>query len=142
LEKKDFIWKKRQEWKITDEFFKREKELTKEPVPEINKDKKDLADIKTLISNWRKAWQDKDLEKYMNSYSKDFSSQGLSRVEWKTHKSNIIKQCKQIKVNISNLKIKLIAPDKAKAYFDQEYYDDKYNDKSKKTIKLIKKNGK
>jgi murein L,D-transpeptidase YafK len=141
-EKRLYLEKTGQGWKITDEFFKREKEFTRESVPKINKDKKDLADIKTLISNWRKAWQSKDLVKYMNSYSEDFFSQGFNRAEWKIHKSNTIKKYSRIKVNISNLKIELTAPDEAKAYFVQEYYADEYNDKGKKTIKLIKKNGK
>ena len=126
---------------VTDEFFKREKEISKEPVPQLSKDEKDLAAIRILISNWRKAWQGKDIKKYMKSYSKDFASQGLDRVEWEKHKSNINKQRSQIRINISNLKIELVAPDKAQAHFDQDYYADEYNDRGKKTIKLIKKNG-
>ncbi|HUU41058.1 MAG TPA: L,D-transpeptidase family protein [Desulfatiglandales bacterium] len=141
-EKRLYLQKNVEKWEIIDEFFKQEKELSKEPTSPTSEKQEDLSAIENLISNWRKAWQEKDLEGYMDSYATDFFSQGLNREDWGIYKSEIIKQYSQIKVNMSNLKIDLLSPDKAKITFIQEYYADKYSDKGKKTIKLIKKNGK
>ena len=89
-----------------------------------------------------KAWQGKDLQRYMASYSEEFFSLGLDKKGWKRHKSEINKRYAQIRVKISNLKIRLLSSERAVVYFDQEYSSHKYHDRGKKTIKLIKRDGK
>ena len=61
---------------------------------------------------------------------------------WKRHKSNINKRYGQIRVRISNLKIRLISPERATVHFEQDYSSDKYYDRGRKTIQLIKRDGK
>jgi murein L,D-transpeptidase YafK len=140
-EKRLYLQKKSPEWKIMDEFFKKKKELTRE-VPSRPKREEEFLTIKRLVSNWQKAWQEKDLQRYMADYSEDFFSLGLDRKGWKRHKSEINKRYGQIRVTISNLRIKLLSSERATVYFDQEYSADRYHDMGKKTIKLIKRDGK
>jgi len=140
-EKRLYLQKKSPEWKIMDEFFKKKKELTRE-VPSRLRREEEFLTIKRLVSNWQKAWQEKDLQRYMAIYSEDFFSLGLDRKGWKRHKSEINKRYGQIRVTISNLRIKLLSSERATVYFDQEYSSDRYHDKGKKTIKLIKRDGK
>jgi len=139
--KRLYLQKGSPEWKIMDEFFQREKEVTRE-VPSRLRREEEFLTIKRLISDWRKAWQEKDLQGYMFSYAEDFSSLGLDRKDWKRHKSEINKRYGQIRIRISNLKIKLLSSDRATAYFDQEYTSDRHHDKGRKTIRLIKRDGK
>jgi murein L,D-transpeptidase YafK len=140
-EKRLYLEKKDAEWKIIDEFFKKKKELVREAPLKLKREEELLA-IKRLISNWQKVWQEKDLQKYIDSYSEDFSSLGLDRKGWKRHKSEINRRYGQIRVTISNLKIKLISSKRAKACFDQKYSSDQYHDRGEKTIQLIKRGGK
>ncbi len=140
-EKKLYLQKKGPNWKITDEFFNKKKELIQEAPLRLKREKELLA-IEGLISGWQNAWQEKDLQRYMASYSEDFFSLGLDRKGWRRHKSKINERYNKIRVTISNLKIKLLSSEKATVYFDQEYSSDSYYDKGKKTIRLIKRDGK
>ena len=78
----------------------------------------------------------------MDNYSEDFSSLGLDHNGWKRKKSEINKRYAQIRVRIRNLKIKLLSSERATVYFYQEYSSDQYHDRGKKTIHLIKGDGK
>jgi len=139
-EKRLYLQREGSEWKITDEFFKKTKEHIQEH-PELKKEEAFLA-IKRLISDWQKAWQEKDLQRYMASYSEGFSSLGLDLKGWKRRKSEINKRCGQIKVTITNLKIKILSSKRAMVNFDQEYSSVIHHDKGRKTIQLIDREGK
>jgi TolA-binding protein len=110
--------------------------------PSTSQREEELLGVKRLISSWQKAWQEKDIQGYMANYSKDFFSLGLDREGWKRHRSEINKRGGQIKVGISNLKIKLQSSERATARFEQEYSYDSYHDRGEKTLQLIKKDGK
>ena len=138
--KRLYLQKKSPEWKITNEFFKKGKDLAHKAPAKVQREKGLLA-ITRLISNWQRAWQEKDLQSYMAMYSRDFFSLGLDRDGWKRHKSEINKRYSRISVEISNLHIRLLSFERATARFDQEYRSDKYHDKGKKTIQLVKRNG-
>jgi murein L,D-transpeptidase YafK len=140
-EKRLYLQKKGAEWKITDEFFRKKKELVQRVPSELQREE-EISVIKGLISDWHKAWQEKDLQRYMDNYSKEFFSFGLDHNGWKRNKSEINKRYAQIRVRIRNLKIKLLSSERATVYFDQEYSSDQYHDKGKKTIHLIKRDGK
>ncbi len=140
-EKRLYLQKKSPEWKIMDEFFKKKKEFAQK-VPSRLRREEEFLTIKRLVSNWQKAWQEKNLQRYMANYSEDFFSLGLDRKGWKRHKSEINKRYGQITVTINNLRIKLLSSERATVYFDQEYSSDRYHDMGKKTIKLIKRDGK
>jgi len=141
-EKRLYLQKRGPEWKIIDEFFKKKRELARRGVPSKLQRDRELLAIKRLISSWQEAWQEKDLQRYMASYSEDFFAHGLDRDGWKRHKFEINKRYGQIRVSISNLKIKLLSPERATVYFDQDYSSDKYHDRGRKTIQLIKRDGK
>ena len=141
-EKRLYLQKRGPEWKIIDEFFKKKRELARRRVPPKLQRDRELLAIKHLISSWQEAWQEKDLQRYMASYSEDFFAHGLDRDGWKRHKFEINKRYGQIRVSISNLKIKLLSPERATVYFDQDYSSDKYHDSGRKTIQLIKRDGK
>lgn len=139
-EKRLYLQIEGSEWKIIDEFFKKKKEHIQER-PGLKKEEAVLA-IKRLISDWQKAWQEKDLQRYMGSYSEGFSSLGLDLKGWKRRKSEINKRCGQIKVTITNPKIKILSSKRAMVNFDQEYSSVIHHDKGKKTIQLINREGK
>jgi uncharacterized protein (TIGR02246 family) len=116
--------------------------VSAQKVPPKPRREEEFLAIKRLISNWQKAWQEKDLQGYIASYSEDFFSHGLDRDGWKRHKSKINKRYGQIRVTISNLKIRLISPERATVHFEQDYSSDEYYDRGRKTIQLIKRDGK
>jgi murein L,D-transpeptidase YafK len=140
-EKRLYLLKKSPEWKITYEFFTKQRGPVV-TVPAEEAKERELLSINRLISRWKKAWQDKDLNGYMSAYAEDFASLGLDRDGWRRHKSDINRRYREIRVEFSNLKIKLLSQKEATVSFDQEYRSDMYCDKGKKTIQLVKRKGK
>jgi uncharacterized protein (TIGR02246 family) len=139
-EKRLYLLKKSPEWKITYEFFTRQRELAGGVPQEVAKNK-ELSAIKRLISRWRKAWQEKDLKGYMAAYARDFSSLGLDRDGWRRHKSDLNRKCRRIHIEVRNLRIQLLSSDTAIVRFDQEYSSDRHYDNGRKTIQLVKRDG-
>jgi len=65
----------------------------------------DSTFFKQLINDWKSSWENKDLERYLGFYSKNFDNFKKDYKAWKKHKNRIIKQTKQIFVGISDLSI-------------------------------------
>lgn len=138
--KRLYLLKKSPEWKITYEFFTRKKVLAgKLPVDVARK--MELSSIERLISRWQEAWQKKDLEGYMAAYAEDFTSSGLDRDGWRNHKAQLNRKNRSIRVELRDLRIKLISSERAIVHFDQEYHSDNHYDQGRKTIQLVKRDG-
>jgi murein L,D-transpeptidase YafK len=138
--KRLYLLKKSPEWKITYEFFTRQRKLAGK-VPAEVASKRELSAIKRLISRWQEAWQEKDLEGYMAAYAEDFFALGLDRDGWRRHKAELNRKNRRIRVEVRNLRIKLMSSKRAIVRFDQEYSSDRLHDHGTKTIQLVKKDG-
>ena len=55
--------------------------------------------IKSFFEGWIAAWENKDIESYINHYHEDFSAQGKDRDAWKAYKNSLNKKYSDIKVN-------------------------------------------
>lgn len=61
--------------------------------------------LERTIEEWRRSWQDKDIDRYMSFYSPQFSSDHKDRHAWKAYKSRLAKQYSQIRVDIDDLRL-------------------------------------
>jgi len=61
--------------------------------------------IYQLIEKWKAGWESKDIDSYMNSYSKDFKTNGMDWQKWKRYKDNLNRQYKYISVSLSDMRI-------------------------------------
>lgn len=68
----------------------------------LEKDKRELIDI---VEEWRKSWQDKDIEKYIAFYSRKFTSGSKNWSQWKEYKARLAKKYKEINVEIDDLNL-------------------------------------
>jgi len=59
--------------------------------------------LKNLIGDWRKAWQSKEIERYMSHYHSSFRSEGKSWDPWKTHKAKLATLYEEIQVAIQDM---------------------------------------
>ena len=59
--------------------------------------------LETLIGDWRKAWQGKQIGRYMSHYHSSFHSEGKSWDHWKAHKTKIAEIYEEIQVAIQDL---------------------------------------
>ena len=95
------------------------------------------------VQDWVAAWSSKDVAKYLAFYAADFKTPGgESRKDWEAARSERISKPKSIRVSISDAKVKMIDDSHATVTFRQSYRSSKLNTTSKKTLALVKTDGK
>jgi len=57
--------------------------------------------IRNEIEQWRKAWQSKDLEKYLSFYGDDFKALGMNKAQWREFKSSLNTKYGEIDIKLS-----------------------------------------
>jgi murein L,D-transpeptidase YafK len=93
--------------------------------------------VKTIIDDWKTAWEQKDIDNYISYYSEDFRSQDMNINQWKRYKDRLYHQYNTIKVNIEDLRL-LHYDGYIVAVFKQEYSSDSLRDIGIKRLYLTK----
>lgn len=57
-----------------------------------------------FIESWKTAWQKKNVNNYMNHYSKSFNSRGMSYAAWKKDKDGIWNRNKDLRIVLDHIK--------------------------------------
>ncbi len=99
---------------------------------EQEKEKKQLLEV---IEDWRRAWENKEIDRYMSYYSPRFTSDGKNREQWKEYKAIVANKYKEISVEIENLRL-LKNDGIVMAKFDQRYSTDRLQSKGEKRLYL------
>jgi len=133
--KKLYLRKNSNEWKIIGEFFQPSK-TKKAPVKK--RVLAGLTDIKEFINLWIKAWEKKDLKRYISCYDARFRSRGMDLNAWEKHRKKLNRKYRSVKIDISGLKIKRSSSNTAKVSFKQDYQADIYRDFGLKEMVLTK----
>ena len=76
------------------------------------KDTPRLARAKEFFANWLKAWSEKDLTGYVESYADEYKAEGMNRLAFAKYKNELNKKYDTIKVTASDVK-----------YYFHEKYD-------------------
>jgi tetratricopeptide (TPR) repeat protein len=93
--------------------------------------------ILVAIENWKRAWEDKNMDNYLDSYSPNFIyPNNMSKEEWEKYRTNRIVSKKIITISISNIKLRF-KKEKVTATFKQNYKSGKLNQTSYKTLVLV-----
>jgi tetratricopeptide (TPR) repeat protein len=101
----------------------------------------DEAAVESSVNAWAKAWSDKNMSAYLASYSADFDPPGRqTKSEWAKERESRIVTKNKITVDLSDMTIK-IDGSKATARFRQAYKGDSFVSNSRKTLDLVKSNG-
>ncbi|MBB4841961.1 tetratricopeptide (TPR) repeat protein [Paucibacter oligotrophus] len=93
--------------------------------------------LNKAVQAWAQAWSERDMKDYYKAYAPEFKGKSASRKAWEEDRRARIMGKKKIKVELSQLKIKLNG-DKASVSFRQDYNSDSLDVKSSKTLQLIK----
>ena len=113
--------------------------LTLMPQDEL---RQEAEDIRKFIEGWRRAWVNKDHQAYRAAYAPEFvNSDGRSFEGWMTHKENVARNYKTIKVEVKDLRI-FRHRDVIAAVFEQDYRgDQRFTSVGLKRLYLGKING-
>ncbi|MEW6410082.1 MAG: L,D-transpeptidase family protein [Nitrospirota bacterium] len=100
--------------------------------------KKRMADILTnIIMDWKRTWENKELDRYMAYYSMVFRSDGKDWNAWREHKRRLNEQYRKISVSIDALNI-FTYNGIAVVSFKQIYNSDKFSSDGFKRLYLRK----
>jgi tetratricopeptide (TPR) repeat protein len=93
------------------------------------------AEVEAAVKAWASAWSQRDINAYLGAYANDFRGSASSHKSWEQERRDRIVPRKDIKVDISNLKVR-INGDKATAQFQQAYRSGALDVSSRKTLEL------
>jgi len=68
----------------------------------LEKEKRELLEI---VEGWRRAWERKEINRYMSFYSPRFTTDGKNWEQYRKYKALLANRYKQIKVEIENLRL-------------------------------------
>jgi len=86
------------------------------------------------INNWKSAWENKDMDGYLSSYSPNFKyPNGMSKLQWEKYRTSRIISKKTITILIANIKLRF-KKQKVLATFAQNYKSGNLNQTSNKTL--------
>lgn len=94
------------------------------------------------VNAWADAWAAQNVDKYLDSYAKDFKTPGgESRKQWESTRRDRVSRPSKISVKLSNLSVKIESDSAAKVTFRQAYKATGLDANSNKTLNLVKEGG-
>ncbi|MDD5181182.1 MAG: hypothetical protein PHT15_07990, partial [Gallionellaceae bacterium] len=91
------------------------------------------------VQAWAKAWSARDVAKYLDSYARDFKpADGMSHASWEAQRRERIGKAKNIKVELSEIKVAMQGKSRAGVSFRQSYSADNHSDVMHKKLELEK----
>ena len=95
----------------------------------IAQGKQTAQELTDFIGAWRRAWESKDIKKYLSFYSQNFiNNDGMNYKTFKSHKEKVNKSKRYIHVDVSDLSIFSVGQPNsfAVARFNQKYRSDNF----------------
>jgi tetratricopeptide (TPR) repeat protein len=100
------------------------------------------AEVMKAVNGWAQAWSNKDANAYLAHYAKDFKTPGGEpRAQWEKARRERITAPKSIAVGVEEPKVTMRGTQEANVVFRQTYRSDKLNTTSRKTLELVKADG-
>jgi len=100
------------------------------------------GEVLKTVNAWAQAWSKKDADAYLAHYAKDFKTPGgEARADWEKGRRSRIGAPKSISVGVESAKVTMRSPQQASVSFRQTYRSDKLSTKSRKTLELVKADG-
>jgi len=100
------------------------------------------GEVKAALNGWARAWSRKDADAYLAYYAEDFvPPRGESRPQWESTRRERIAAPKSISVTLSAVRVAPSGAMRATATFRQQYQSDKFTGSSRKTIVLVRHDG-
>jgi tetratricopeptide (TPR) repeat protein len=101
----------------------------------------EARDVRSAVEAWARAWERKDMNGYIGAYVPGFSGNDANPSRWQEGRRLRILGKARISVELSGLSVEMIADDRAKVSFRQNYSADELNVSGQKVLELVKRNG-
>ncbi|OQW53444.1 MAG: hypothetical protein A4S09_07545 [Proteobacteria bacterium SG_bin7] len=106
----------------------------------IDKQKEKYQVLTTMLEDWRKAWEEKSIDKYMEFYSESFHALKMNKRKWHRYKKELAEKYQNIKIKFSDPAV-LEQKDQIWVRAFQDYQSNLHSDFGQKTIYLRYENG-
>ncbi|MEQ1668242.1 MAG: tetratricopeptide repeat protein [Sulfuriferula sp.] len=101
------------------------------------------SDITSAVQAWADAWANQNVEAYLAGYAPKFKTPNDEpRSDWETTRRERISTPKKIVVVLSDINVTNVTNDTASVSFKQMYQSDRLKSNARKTLTLVKTNGK
>jgi Flp pilus assembly protein TadD len=122
------------------------KVVESKPVESKSADTKSDAQLERAVLDavnaWADAWAAQNVERYLNSYAKDFKTPaGEPRKQWESTRRDRVSRPSKISVKLSNINVRIEGDSKAKVTFRQAYKATGLDANSNKTLNMVKEGG-
>jgi capsular exopolysaccharide synthesis family protein len=98
------------------------------------------SSIEDFVENWRRSWQEGDVQAYIGCYHPEFKARGMDIQEWKNYKNDLFNRTPERDVQISDINVELDGA-LAKVSFKQQYQTKNYQGYGSKTLLLVSHQG-
>ena len=93
--------------------------------------------LRLMLEDWRRAWETKDLPRYLSYYDEDFRAPGhRGRESWARHKQQLATRYAGLRIGIDDVTM-LREKDRIWLTFRQEYASDGHRDVGLKTLSVL-----
>lgn len=100
------------------------------------------AEVLQAVNAWAQAWSNRDVQAYLSHYAKDFRTpKGQDRAAWEKTRRARVGGAKSISVDIDSPKVTMKDANHATVTFRQAYRSDTFKSTSRKTLQLIRSDG-
>jgi len=96
-----------------------------------------VSEVEAAVRAWAAAWSQRNMAAYYAAYTPEFDGQARSRKAWEQDRRDRIATRKQIRVEVSDLKVS-VQGGQATAKFRQGYSSDALTTSSRKTLQLVR----
>lgn len=109
--------------------------------PDQAADRQERA-VLNAVNAWADAWEAQNVDKYLDSYAKDFKTPGgEARKQWEATRRDRVSRPSKISVKLSNINVRVESDTTAKVTFRQAYKATGLDANSNKTLNLVKEGG-
>ena len=107
--------------------------------PESERKSREIVDA---VMAWAEAWSMQRVDAYLTFYAESYRPPGdMSLAEWSALRRDRISGPRRIEVGITDLEVELLGADRARARFQQAYVSDRYRDRTRKILELVRERG-
>ena len=105
------------------------------------------SEVATALEDWRKDWESRDVERYLNHYSANFWNEQFNFSQWKEHKSRVNLGKTFQKVELSDVSffsypvMSQQGEEMVLVSFRQDYHSNNFNSETSKRVFFTRHNG-
>jgi len=101
------------------------------------------VEVGYLVERWREAWSNGDVDRYLSSYSSEFTPADKQPLEaWKSNRRSRIYPQRNIRVDLSEFKVSMLEElNSGVVEFNQRYQSGDFIENSRKRLSLAKQDG-